>query len=122
MMQRCNDPNSVNYDRYGGIGVRVCEQWSSFEAFYADMGDRPEGYSLERIDVTKGYEPGNCKWIPRAEQARNTRKTRWVLLNGEKMIQADAARRLGVRAWKIQEWRQDPSKAPLGVCIENATA
>lgn len=74
MIQRCTNPNRWQYPYYGGRGVTVCERWMTFENFYADMGDRPEGLSLDRIDNNKGYEPGNCKWSTRSEQARNRRK------------------------------------------------
>lgn len=59
------------------VGVTICKQWSKFENFLKDMGEPPKGYSLDRIDNTKGYSPTNCRWVPLAEQARNTRRIRW---------------------------------------------
>jgi hypothetical protein len=70
-------------------GVSVCEAWRRFENFYADMGDPPDGYSLDRIDNTKGYSPSNCRWVPLQEQARNTRRLRTH--NGVSMSQAARA-------------------------------
>jgi hypothetical protein len=65
MKQRCLNPKAINYPQYGGRGIKVCEQWRSFENFLADMGERPDGCTLHRIEGgTSGYEPGNCEWAP----------------------------------------------------------
>jgi len=71
MKQRCLNPKATGYARYGGAGVTVCDRWLSFENFLADMGARPEGTTLDRINPTLGYEPGNCRWATRSEQNRN---------------------------------------------------
>lgn len=73
MKDRCLNKNSKDYPTYGGAGITVSQEWQdSFEQFYIDMGDRPDGYSLERIDNTKGYSKENCKWASCKEQASNT--------------------------------------------------
>lgn len=75
MLTRCNNQNAINYGRYGALGVRVCDEWHKFEPFYAAMGDPPgDEYSLDRIDPEGNYEPGNCRWATRSEQAVNTRR------------------------------------------------
>lgn len=76
MMQRCSNPKAQAFKYYGARGVAVCERWRSFVNFLADMGSRPDGHSIERIDVNGNYEPGNCKWLPRSEQSKNTRRAR----------------------------------------------
>jgi hypothetical protein len=73
MLQRCNNPKNKRFKDYGGRGIRVCKRWHSFANFFADMGPRPEGYSIERADVNGNYKRDNCAWIPRAEQAKNRR-------------------------------------------------
>lgn len=74
MINRCRNKKQRSYELYGGRGIKVDRSWESFENFYKDMGDRPEGYSIERIDPKEDYKPGNCKWIPYKDQGKNTRK------------------------------------------------
>jgi hypothetical protein len=73
MKSRCTNPNNIDYRNYGGRGIVICQRWQTFENFLQDMGPRPPGYSIERIDVNGNYEPSNCKWIPHNEQWKNRR-------------------------------------------------
>jgi hypothetical protein len=71
MHTRCNNPNADWYHRYGGRGIKVCERWNTFENFLNDMGERPKGKTIDRIDNDGNYEKNNCKWSTPLEQANN---------------------------------------------------
>lgn len=73
MLQRCNNWNDPSYKDYGGRGITVCERWLKFENFFADMGEKPHGLTIDRIDNDLGYYKENCKWATQAEQVRNQR-------------------------------------------------
>jgi hypothetical protein len=78
MIARVQNPNRWNYKYYGGRGVTVCERWLSpdgFQNFIEDMGDRPNGYQLDRINVDGNYEPSNCRWVSKYQQMANTSKS-----------------------------------------------
>lgn len=71
MKQRCENQNVLSYKRYGGRGIKVCEQWNDFENFIRDMGERPEGMTLDRINNDGNYEPSNCRWVTHKENCNN---------------------------------------------------
>ena len=74
MRERCRNPNNKHFKNYGGRGIKVCKRWDDFRNFLADMGPRPETYSIERIDNDGNYKPSNCKWIPLLDQSKNRRR------------------------------------------------
>lgn len=97
MRQRCLCPTHQYYNHYGGRGVAICQRWlDSFEAFLKDMGVRPDGRTLDRIDNEGNYKPGNCRWATQAQQNRNMRKTRLLSHNGETLCLAEWSRRTGL--------------------------
>lgn len=91
---RCFNPNTRTFKDYGGRGITMCDRWrDSFPAFLIDMGPCPRGHSVERIDVNGHYEPGNCRWASRFDQANNTRVNHVVSFNG--------------RVQTIAQWERD---------------
>lgn len=96
MLQRCENPNNVRFGRYGGRGIKVCERWRDYPAFLADMGDRPKGYTIERINNDGDYEPGNCRWATIQEQADNTSRTVRLTYNGKTMNVTQWAAETGI--------------------------
>ncbi|MCK5601423.1 hypothetical protein KAR91_06135 [Candidatus Pacearchaeota archaeon] len=98
MLQRCNNPKGPAYHNYGGRGIKVCDRWLKFENFLCDMGERPEGMSIEREDNDKGYELGNCKWATVKEQSRNRRTNRRLTYNGETKTVVEWSETVGISA------------------------
>lgn len=81
MHGRCANPSLANYKYYGGRGIKVCERWScpeGFLNFISDMGERPTGYQIDRLDVNGDYEPDNCRWVTKYQQMANTRATKYI--------------------------------------------
>lgn len=106
MIERCSRPSNHKWPQYGGRGVKVCDRWRDFANFYADMGPRPEGMTLERVDVNGDYCPENCRWATQKEQQRNRRNNVLVEFNGERRCLAEWAEALGMRqhtlAWRLR--------------------
>ena len=106
MLQRCTNQNAPDFSRYGGRGIQICERWNSFENFLADMGIRPQGKSLDRIDNSKGYTPENCKWSTASEQQLNKRVSPTILYCGQQVKISMLAASKGLPT-KILKWRLD---------------
>lgn len=98
MIQRCTNPNYIYYSDYGGRGIAVCDRWrGSFQAFISDMGLRPTAeHSVERRDVNGNYEPSNCFWATKEEQANNTRRNVFYCVDGVKLSESQLTRTTGV--------------------------
>lgn len=102
MKQRCYNKNLKIFCNYGGRGITVCDRWlESFENFYEDMWDRPNGTSLDRINNDGNYEPSNCKWSTYKEQANNTRANRKFEYNGSLMLASKISEIIGVEPQKL---------------------
>lgn len=89
MIKRCYTPSNGQYPNYGGRGISVCRRWHTFENFYADMGERPKGMSLDRIDNDGDYKPSNCRWTTQKQQIRNKRNTARVMYQGKHVSLAE---------------------------------
>lgn len=110
MKDRCYNEDNNRFYAYGARGIIVCDRWlGSFENFFSDMGERPEKYTLDRIDVNKNYSPENCRWASVSEQAKNQRTNIWYQVGDKKMIQADVARALGVHPSNLTNMRKNNS-------------
>lgn len=97
LIERCTDPKNKQFKDYGGRGITVCGEWKeSFAKFLADVGRKPIGATIDRIDNSKGYQPGNCRWVTSSRNNRNKRNNRLVTLDGKTMCCADWADEFGI--------------------------
>lgn len=121
MRKRCENPNDQAYNRYGGRGIRVCDRWSDFGNFYADMGPRPSAkHSIDRVDNDGHYEPGNCRWATPKDQANNRRSSRILSIGGEQLTLSQVADKHGLtikqlwarlnQGWTIERAISEPIK------------
>ncbi len=94
MMHRCHNPRSVGFKRYGATGVEVCERWRTFDHFSHDVGERPPGMTLDRLNNDLGYYPENCRWATRKQQSQNRRNVTWLTILDETKT--------------LKEWARDP--------------
>lgn len=119
MTQRCSNPKSPKWHRYGERGIAICERWRKFDNFLADMGERPKGMTLDRINNDGDYEPSNCRWATPMTQGNNRGNNRIVKVGDETMTISEASRRLGggrssVRYRLSNGWsEQDAVSIPL---------
>ena len=120
MRQRCRWKRDSHYKYYGAIGVTVCARWDSFSNFLADMGERPEGKTLDRIDNSKGYEPSNCRWATKEEQDDNKKNATIISALGRTQTLRSWAQETGLsthairsrirRGWSVEKALTTPSK------------
>lgn len=98
MWARCTYDKHPAYHQYGGRGIAICERWSDFENFLADMGERPsKKHSLDRVNNNGNYEPGNCRWATWKEQARNRSSNRVLTFNGRSATMVEWAELAGIK-------------------------
>jgi len=104
MLCRCYNVNSKKYHRYGGRGIKVCKRWHTFINFFEDMGHPPgPEYSIDRIDVNKGYSPENVRWATQKTQQNNRANNRWICVDGETKLVTEWARITGVPSKIIRQ-------------------
>jgi hypothetical protein len=112
VIQRCTNVRNPDYKYYGARGISVCARWmNSFEAFREDMGERPNGMTLDRIDGNKPYEPGNCRWATRAEQAVNRSVVTMLTINGRTQCLSHWLKETGV--CRAAFWRRVDAGWPI---------
>lgn len=111
MISRCTNPKTPEYRYYGARGIKVCERWRAFENFYADMGPRPRGLSIERIDTNGDYEPGNCRWATAKEQANNRRNNAIVEYAGRRQNVTQWAEEFGIDPERLRDYLRRKSMA-----------
>jgi hypothetical protein len=105
MLSRCYNPNSSKFATYGGRGISVCDRWrgdGGYERFIADMGRRPDGGSLDRIDPNGHYEPANCRWASMIEQQNNRRSNVFLEMDGRRQTLTQWAREYGINAGTLR--------------------
>jgi len=111
MVDRCCDTTNKRFAHYGGRGIRVCDEWMKFDGFLKDMGARPDKLTLERVDVDGNYEPSNCKWATKKEQANNLRKSIRAIYQGQSYTASQLADLLDVPYervyWAIKRYGED---------------
>ena len=103
MISRCRNPNATSYKWYGAIGIGVCERWNSYENFLTDMGEAPEGMSLERDRPAEAYSKANCRWATALEQSRNTKANRKITAFGKTLCASEWAEITGIPAPTIYD-------------------
>lgn len=114
MWRRCTNKKLASYRHYGGRGITVCDRWRKFENFFADMGRRPIGRTIDRKNNNDGYSPENCVWSTWREQQNNRRSNRWITIGGVKRTMSQWARIKGLNVGTVF------SRLKRGCCPEDA--
>jgi len=120
MIARCTQPKMQSYRYYGGRGICVCARWMNFPSFLTDMGEKPYGMTLDRIDSSKHYEPSNCRWATPGQQAVNKSNNIWVEIGGRRQVLSHWAKEIGInrttvlmrihRGWDTVRALTEPTK------------
>lgn len=117
MIARCTYPSHESYSGYGGRGIKICDRWFDFVNFYADMGDRPEGMTLDRYpDANGNYEPGNCRWATPVQQTNNSSRARKFMYLGKQRTLREISDISGVS----MELLENRMRKGAGLTIEEA--
>ena len=103
MINRCTNPKSIDYPRYGGRGIKVCDRWLKFENFLEDMGRRPEGMTIDRKNVDGDYVHDNCYWATQKEQSNNRRSNRFITAFGKTQTLAQWAEEVQIPKKRLQQ-------------------
>jgi hypothetical protein len=103
MLARCNTPSATGYNQYGGKGIKVCQRWMDFSNFLFDMGEAPDGMSIDRENSAGDYELANCRWATRQTQNENRKSVVWLELDGVRLTKAGWARKLGINKATLYE-------------------
>ena len=123
MKARCYNTQSLKYKNYGGRGIQICDRWMSFAAFFEDMGEIPEGMTLDRINVNGNYEPSNCRWATPKTQSNNKTNNRTVTIGCVTLTLAEWGREMGFSTGlvsnRIQAGWGDVDAATRRVSIKN---
>lgn len=115
MIVRCTNPNVACWEDYGGRGIAVCERWHTFENFYEDMGEPPQGYEIDRLNENGNYELSNCRWASGLEQGEHKRNNVRLTYNGKEMTAVELGKQIGIPSWLLL------SRLRKGWSIEDAT-
>lgn len=118
MIKRCYDPLHHKFPRYGLRGIRVCERWIIYRHFLEDMGERPEGKTLNRINNDGDYCPINCEWATPKQQARNTSQTKLVTYNGQTKSVSEWAELTGIKRRTLSKRLQSGWSAKNALSVE----
>lgn len=114
MKTRCGNPKATQYAYYGGRGISVCEEWQTFENFLADMGESPEGMSLDRIDSNGDYAKNNCRWASMETQQNNKRSNRVLIYKGDQLTLSQLAQNAGINVGSLWD------RLEVGMTVEDA--
>lgn len=120
MRRRCDDSKNASYKSYGAKGIKYCESWASFDKFLLDMGERPDGMTLDRIDLHKGYCKENCRWATPSEQQRNRSSCLHLTYNGVTKTAAEWSKDLNLAPGAV--WNRIKAGWPVEVAVTKRKA